>query len=105
MAKMLDNKNSWPEVHLTSADENAKRIYEKDWSQHSMGPIENWSPSFITTLTTAIGSQCPALMSIMCSRSDSSGHHKHWQQPCVDMVLVETRLFFSMTRKKNHLAE
>ncbi len=62
MAKIYENKNSWPEVLLTSADENAKRIYEKDWSQHSMGPIENWSPSFITTLTTAIGSQFPALM-------------------------------------------
>lgn len=59
---MAENNNSWPEVLLTSSDVNAKRIYEKDWSQHSMGPLENWSKSFITILTTSMGSQFPALM-------------------------------------------
>lgn len=59
---MSEDKNSWPEVLLTSSDENAKRIYNTDWSNHPLGPIENWSPSFITILTTSIGSQFPALM-------------------------------------------
>ncbi|MBA3662707.1 MAG: response regulator [Bacteroidetes bacterium] len=59
---MKEIKNSWPEVLLTGSDENAKRIYKKDWSKHLMGPIENWSQSFITILTTAMGSRFPALM-------------------------------------------
>lgn len=59
---MEKNKNSWPGVLLTGSDENAKRIYKKDWANHPMGPIENWSQSFITILTTAMGSRFPALM-------------------------------------------
>ncbi len=59
---MSENQNDWPGVLLTSSDLNAKKIYEKDWSQHSMGPIEKWSKSFITILTTSMGSQFPALM-------------------------------------------
>lgn len=59
---MPDNKHSWPEVLLTCPDENAKRIYEKDWSENPLGKIESWSPSFITILTTSMGSQFPALM-------------------------------------------
>lgn len=59
---MSENKNSWPVVLLSSSDINARKIYEKDWSQHSMGPIENWSKSFISILTTSMGSQFPALM-------------------------------------------
>src|ERR1700710_651872 len=59
---MSENKLIWPEVLLTSSDVNARRIYEKDWSEHPLGPIENWSPSFITILTTSMGSQFPALM-------------------------------------------
>jgi len=59
---MSENKNSWPEVLLTSSDENAKRIYTIDWSDHSLGPIENWTPSFITILTTSMSSQFPTLM-------------------------------------------
>lgn len=59
---MLENRNSWPQVLLTSSDENAKLIYEKDWADSEMGPIENWSLSFITILTTSIASQFPALM-------------------------------------------
>ena len=59
---MKDNKNDWPNVLLSSPDENAKRIFEKDWKDHELGAIENWSPSFITILTTAMGSKFPALM-------------------------------------------
>ncbi|MBC7743502.1 MAG: response regulator [Flavobacterium sp.] len=59
---MSINKNSWPDVLLTSSDENAKRIHEKDWSDNPLGPIEKWSQSFVTILTTSMSSQFPALM-------------------------------------------
>ncbi len=59
---MSENNNSWPQILLTSKDLNAKRIYEKDWSDSSLGPIENWSQSFITIITTSMGSQFPALI-------------------------------------------
>ena len=59
---MSDHKNSWPQVLLTSADANARIIFEKDWGAHELGPIENWPPSFITTLTTAMGPQFPSLI-------------------------------------------
>ena len=59
---MSNNNNSWPKVLLTSADANARIIFEKDWGAHELGPIENWPPSFITILTTAMGSQFPSLL-------------------------------------------
>ncbi len=59
---MSENKNSWPGVLLSSSDENAQRIYNTNWLDNQMGPIENWSPSFITILTTSIASRFPALM-------------------------------------------
>lgn len=57
-----NNNNSWPQILLTSRDINAKKIYDTNWSNSSLGPIENWSQSFITIITTSMGSQFPALI-------------------------------------------